>query len=131
VDLGDYFYSTKFNNMSLSVKGRIKVKMSEQKVSEKFKKRDFVLTDESSQYPQHLLFQLTQDKTSLIDQYNEGDEITVHFNLRGREWAAPTGEIKFFNTLEAWRIETGAGVAPKANAPAAVIEASQEDDLPF
>jgi len=56
--------------MSLSVKGRIKVKMSEQKVSEKFKKRDFVLTDESSQYPQHLLFQLTQDKTSLIDQYN-------------------------------------------------------------
>ena len=83
--------------MSLSVKGRIKVKMSEQKVSEKFKKRDFVLTDESSQYPQHLLFQLTQDKTSLIDQYNEGDEITVHFNLRGREWAAPTGEIKFFS----------------------------------
>ena len=86
--------------MSLSVKGRIKVKMSEQKVSEKFKKRDFVLTDESSQYPQHLLFQLTQDKTSLIDQYNEGDEITVHFNLRGREWAAPTGEIKFFSSIK-------------------------------
>ncbi len=117
--------------MSLSVKGRIKVKMSEQKVSEKFKKRDFVLTDESSQYPQYVLFQLTQDKTSLIDQYNEGDEITVHFNLKGREWAAPTGEIKFFNTLEAWRIEVGAGAAPKASAPAAVIEASQEDDLPF
>lgn len=117
--------------MSLSVKGRIKVKMSEQKVSEKFKKRDFVITDESSQYPQHLLFQLTQDKTSLIDQYNEGDEITVHFNLRGREWTSPTGEVKFFNTLEAWRIEAGAGAAPKASAPAAVIEASQEDDLPF
>ena len=117
--------------MSLSVKGKIKVKMNEQVINEKFKKREFVITDDSSQYPQQIMFQLTQDKTSLIDQYNVGDEITVHFNLRGREWTSPTGEVKYFNTLEAWRIETGAGAPKAANAPAAVIEASQEDDLPF
>ncbi|MFM7022381.1 MAG: DUF3127 domain-containing protein [Flavobacteriales bacterium] len=116
--------------MSLSVKGRIKVKMNEQVISDKFKKREFVLTDESSQYPQHVLFQLIQDKTSLIDPFKEGDEITVHFNLRGREWTSPSGEVKFFNSLDAWRIEAGQGSA--AAAPqAAGIEASQEDDLPF
>ncbi|MCX6183425.1 MAG: DUF3127 domain-containing protein [Bacteroidetes bacterium] len=113
----------------LSVKGRIKIKMNEQVISEKFKKREFVITDESSQYPQHVLFQLIQDKTSLIDQYKEGDEITVHFNLRGREWTSPTGEVKYFNSLEAWRIEAGQGAA--AAPQAAGIEASQEDDLPF
>jgi hypothetical protein len=113
----------------LSVKGRIKVKMAEQTISEKFKKREFVITDESSQYPQHVLFQLIQDKTSLIDQYKEGDEITVHFNLRGREWASPSGEVKYFNSLEAWRIEAGQGAA--AAPQAAGIAASQEDDLPF
>jgi hypothetical protein len=113
----------------LSVKGRIKIKMNEQVISEKFKKREFVITDESSQYPQHVLFQLIQDKTSLIDQYKEGDEITVHFNLRGREWTSPTGEVKYFNSLEAWRIEAGQGSA--AAPQTAGIEASQEDDLPF
>ncbi len=113
----------------LSVKGRIKIKMNEQVISEKFKKREFVITDESSQYPQHVLFQLIQDKTSLIDPYKEGDEITVHFNLRGREWTSPTGEVKYFNSLEAWRIEAGQGAA--AAPQAAGIATSQEDDLPF
>ena len=103
--------------------------MAEQTISEKFKKREFVITDESSQYPQHVLFQLIQDKTSLIDQYKEGDEITVHFNLRGREWASPSGEVKYFNSLEAWRIEAGQGAA--AAPQVAGIAASQEDDLPF
>lgn len=74
-------------------------------ISEKFTKRDIVLTDNSSQYPQHISFQLTQDKTSLIDKYSVGNEIKVHFNLRGKEWTNPKGEKIYFNTLEVWRIE--------------------------
>ena len=94
------------------------------------------MTDNSSQYPQHISFQLTQDKCSLIDQYNVGDEIKVHFNLRGREWTSPKNEVKYFNTLEAWRIEGGAGGASNnannMNSVAASFSASsQEDDLPF
>ncbi len=125
----------------MDITGILKVKNEAQQVSEKFKKRDFVLTDNSSQYPQHISFQLTQDKTSLIDQYKVGDEIKVHFNLRGREWTSPQGEIKYFNTLEAWRLEgaananAGATTTSTANKMENVSEtftaAAEGDDLPF
>ena len=45
-----------------NITGTLKVKSNEQQVSEKFRKREFVITDNSSQYPQHISFQLTQDK---------------------------------------------------------------------
>eukprot|EP01041_Mallomonas_annulata_P030605 gene30605-52780_t len=51
------------------------------------------------------MFQLTQDKCSLADGVNTNDQIEVSFNLRGREWTSPQGEVKYFNTLEAWRID--------------------------
>lgn len=120
----------------MDITGILKVKGEAQQVSEKFKKREFVLSDNSSQYPQHISFQLTQDKCNLIDQYNVGDEIKVHFNLRGREWTSPKNEVKYFNTLEAWRIEAGNGGGASAsssmnNVAATFSASSQEDDLPF
>jgi hypothetical protein len=49
---------------------------------------------------------LTQDRCNLIDPYDIGDEINVNFNLRGREWTDPkTDTVKYFNTIEAWKIE--------------------------
>jgi len=122
----------------MDVTGILKVKSNTQQVSDKFKKREFVITDNSSQYPQHISFQLVQDKCAIIDQYNVGDEIKVHFNLRGREWTSPQGEIKYFNSLEAWRIEggSGGGNASSGNKAEAIAEssftaASESDDLPF
>jgi len=90
---------------NLTLTGILKVKKSESIVNDKFKKLEFVVTDTASQYPQHVSLQLTQDRTSLLDNVNEGDKITVSFNLRGREWTSPQGEVKYFNTLEAWKIE--------------------------
>ena len=123
----------------MDITGILKVKGEAQQVSEKFKKRDFVLTDNSSQYPQHISMQLTQDKTNLIDSYNVGDEIKVHINLRGREWTSPQGEVKYFNTIECQRIEGGAkaGATAEAAHEAATAKAnvssaaSEGDDLPF
>jgi hypothetical protein len=118
----------------MDITGILKVKNEAQQVSEKFKKREFVLTDNSSQYPQHISFQLTQDKCNLIDQYAIGSEIKVHFNLRGREWTSPQGEIRYFNTLEAWRIEGGAANSSSSkmeSVPETFTAASEGDDLPF
>lgn len=125
----------------MDITGTLKQKSEEQQISEKFKKREFVITDNSSQYPQHVSFQLTQDKCSLMDQYNVGDEIKVHFNLRGREWTSPQGELKHFNTLEAWRLEGSAGAMAAqaattekvegAAAPETFTAAAEGDDLPF
>ncbi len=128
----------------MEVTGQLKVKFDTQKVSEKFQKRDFVLaTDLSTPYPQYVSFQITQDKCSLLDQFNEGDEIKVQFNLRGREWNGPQG-IRYFNTLEAWRLErvgggsqsapaqTGnSGMNESTKAPVFNSSISDNDDLPF
>jgi hypothetical protein len=89
----------------MEVTGTLKVKFDTQKVSDRFSKREFVLvTEANTPYPQFVSFQVTQDKCNLLDQFNEGDELKVQFNLRGREWNGPQG-VKYFNTLEAWRIE--------------------------
>ncbi len=87
------------------LKGSLKVKFDTQVVSEKFSKREFVVTDSSSMYPQDILFQLTQDKCSLLDSLNEGEEVEVSFNTRGRSWESPQGEVKYFNTLESFKVE--------------------------
>ena len=98
---------------TLETTGFLHIKNQTQQVSDKFAKREFVLkTEASSQYPQFVTMQLTQDKCSLLDQFSEGQELKVSFNLRGREWNGPDG-IKYFNTLEAWRIEA-VGSAPLA-----------------
>jgi hypothetical protein len=88
----------------MQVAGKIVAIMPTQVVSEKFSKREFVV-ETPDQYPQQILFQLTQDKCSLLDSLKVGQEVDVHLNLRGRSWQNPQGETKYFNTLEAWKIE--------------------------
>lgn len=127
----------------MEVTGQLKLKYDTQKVSEKFQKRDFVLaTDLSTPYPQYVSFQITQDKCAMLDTFNEGEEIKVQFNLRGREWNGPQG-IKYFNTLEAWKIEKVGGSSMSAStqnnssmqentsAPVFNSSISDTDDLPF
>ncbi|MFN5149888.1 MAG: DUF3127 domain-containing protein [Flavobacteriia bacterium] len=127
--------------------GTVKVVNSTVQVSEKFSKREFVVTDTSSMYPQDILFQATQDKCSLLDAVQTGEQVEVSFNLRGREWTSPQGEVKYFNTLEAWRIEKAGVGAPQGipqggpsamnldpltAAPSAAMNVdSEDDDLPF
>ena len=118
----------------MQVTGQIKVISDTQKVSEKFQKREFVLTTEASTpYPQHVTFQVTQDKVNSLDNFTIGQEVTVDFNLRGREWSGPQG-VKYFNTLEAWRL-TAVGSAPVqsqgAGSPTFKSNQSDNDDLPF
>lgn len=118
--------------MSYQLTGTIKAINDTVQVSEKFKKREFVVTDNDEMYPQDIQFQLAQDKCDVLDAYNVGDSITVSFNLRGREWTNPQGEVKYFNTLDAWRIEQ-AKQAPAQPQPMAedLPTGEGEDDLPF
>ncbi len=115
------------------LKGRLKEVKETRQVSEKFSVREFVLTDESSQYPQYIQFQATQDRCALLDGFKAGSEITVNFNIRGREWTSPQGDLKYFNSLDAWRIETADAVPAPIEAdipPASAIDGA-DDDLPF
>lgn len=124
--------------------GTVKVVNPTVQVSEKFSKREFVVTDSSGMYPQDIMFQLTQDKCTLLDGVNVNDSIEVSFNLRGREWTSPQGEVKYFNTLDAWRIDkmNSNNAMPNADGGEKVnlnpvqnhtplTEVSSDDDLPF
>lgn len=90
-------------------KGEVKVINDTKQVSEKFKLREFVVTDNTGQYPQTIQFQTSQDKTELLDSIKVGQQVEVFFNLRGREWTNTQNEVKVFNTLDAWKIEDQAG----------------------
>lgn len=122
--------------------GKIKVINETQVISEKFKKREFVVTDTSSMYPQDVMFQSVQDKCDMLNGYAVEDQVEVSFNLRGREWTSPDGVVKYFNTLDAWRIEKmgqGGGIPATGPSdmsldaqPSAEADGSGEkDDLPF
>lgn len=108
-------------------------------VTEKFTKREFVIEIKDGMYPQSIQFQMAQDKCSLLDTVGMGQEVEVSFNLRGREWTDPkTNQVKVFNTLDAFRIESVPSSAPKAvpampvsPPPVASMTTSGDEELPF
>jgi len=96
--------------MGHEITGKLHAIFDTAQVSERFTKREFVveLTD-NPKYPQLVQFQLTGDRVTQLDGMNVGDEVTLEFSLRGREWKSPRGETKYFNSLDVWRIELGRG----------------------
>lgn len=126
----------------MEVIGRIKkIEPTKEFGTSGFKKRELVITTEE-QYPQFILIEFLQDKCSLLDQVQEGQNVKVSINLRGREWINPQGEAKYFNSLVGWKIELLQAVAPTASpaTPASTTsfeevspfdEANEPDDLPF
>ena len=38
-------------------------------------------------------------------EFSAGEEVKITFNLRGREWTSPKGEVRYFNSLDIWKIE--------------------------
>jgi len=125
----------------MEVQGKIKVIGETQTFgSNGFRKREVVVTTEE-QYPQSIMIEFVQDKTDLLNAYAVGQNVKISINLRGREWANPQGEIKYFNSIQGWRIENLAEAAgspdmppmPPADAfePANDLDSKEHDDLPF
>ena len=100
-----------------------------------FKTRDFILeVVENPQYKQYIKFVLLKDKTEIIDNYTINQFINVHFNLRGRRWVNPQGEISYFNSLEAWKIQAvqeESKTKEENTTSVAHTNNDIEDDLPF
>ena len=108
-------------------------------ISESFKKREFVVEySENPSYPEYLKFELIQEKCELLNNFNVGDEVNISFNLKGRKWTDPQGSVKYFNSLQAWRLEQktadnskeDAG-APPSEEPEWLNDNDGENELPF
>ena len=72
-------------------------------LSDKFKKREFVIQTEGK-FPQEIQLQVTQDKCDLLNNLKHGDIIDASINIRGRSWTSKEGVKKWFNSIEAWSI---------------------------
>ncbi len=95
-----------------------------------FTKRNVIVTTDE-QYPQTLAIEFVQDKCSLLDKFAVGKGVKIGVNLRGREWTNPQGEVKYFNSIQGWRIDSfvteGGTIAPPLKTQAEV----EAEDLPF
>jgi hypothetical protein len=113
--------------MGMNIKGVV-YKVSETKqVSDKFSKRELIVEiADNPKYPQLVQFEATKDRCSLLDNVNAGDSVSIEFDLRGREWRSPSGDVKFFNTLNIWKLEV---TSKTASAPASSSVA--QDEIPF
>ena len=132
--------------MGIETTGKLHTIFDTKQVSERFTKREFVVElADNPKYPQVVLFQLTGDRCTMLDGMSVGDQVRIEFSLRGREWRAPSGELKYFNSLDVWKIEparatrgrpAGASGDPRdAEMPPRIDESqfgrTETDDIPF
>lgn len=103
-----------------------------------FKKREFVVEfAENPEYPEFVKFELIQDKCEQLDPINIGGMMDVSFQLKGRKWTNPKGEVVYFNALQAWKIKPvsshGGGQGESKNEFPVNNEVNGPDDesLPF
>jgi hypothetical protein len=118
--------------MGMNTTGKIHALFDAQQVTERFRKREFVLEiSDNSRYPQFVQFQLTGDRCEELDGYEQGEDVTVEFSLRGREWTSPQGQVKYFNSLEVWAIQKGAAALGDDEPPLPDGPPPGLDDVPF
>lgn len=121
--------------MSLELTGKILFIGERQQVTERFAKRIFTVETKSGQYPEFVALQFVQDRTDLIDPFQVGQEVRVHFNAKSREYNG-----NYYTELTAWGIAAVTASTP-AETPMQSEKQQQDannlnpeatkDDLPF
>lgn len=118
--------------MAYDLTGKVKVIQDAQTFASGFTKREFVVTVEEGKYPQDICLECVQDKVSLLDSVQVGQEVTATFDIRGREYNG-----RYFNNLQCWKLSAAEG-APAGDDKPPVSDKDvpadfdeYEDDIPF
>lgn len=85
--------------MALTLKGKILYISDNQKINDKLTRRTFVI-ETAEKYPQNVQFEMYNDKTNIIDNFNNGDVVEVGFNVRGRLYKS-----RHYTALNAWAVK--------------------------
>ena len=99
--------------MSLQVEGKIQQILNPEsgvsRAGKEWKKQEFVI-ETSEQFSRKVCFTLFNDKLSLLERVNEGDEVEVSFNLESREFSG-----KWYHNINAWKVDKASdeGILPK------------------
>lgn len=127
--------------MAYEITGKIAAIYPVVQRTESFKTREFVIekTEDigSRTVTNYIKFQCVQDRTAILDRMKVGEEVKVHFNLKGSKWMKD-GRENFITNLDAWRIEqfvpsaqAGADPMPPSAAYTDMPATDPVDDLPF
>ena len=78
--------------------GKIKLISEVQSFPSGFSKREFVVTT-GDKFPQDLKFEVVKDKCAVLDDYKEGQDVQVSFDIRGNEYNG-----KYYVNLACWKL---------------------------
>lgn len=124
--------------MSFEISGKLVARFDTVQRTESFKTREFVIEKTEDiggrTITNYIKFQSVQDRTSMPDRFNIGDEVKVSFNIKGTKWVKD-GRENYITNLDAWRMEAIklGGVENSPPPPPAYNDIPGEpvDDLPF
>ncbi|OFY73014.1 MAG: hypothetical protein A2V46_10745 [Bacteroidetes bacterium RBG_19FT_COMBO_42_7] len=126
--------------MAFETTGRIIDISAVNQVSEKFRKREFVIEKKeaggSAVFVDFIKFQLTQEKCDLINESFLNEDVKIWFNLRGNKWERD-GKINYFTNLDVWKIEKLSSLTSDQSTPSDITledippENDELSDLPF
>jgi hypothetical protein len=85
--------------MTYEIQGAIIKIFDKQIFGENFEKKEFVIRTQED-YPQEIKFETIQKTVALLDEFAEGDEVTVKFNIKGKEYKG-----NYYNNLSVWKIQ--------------------------
>ncbi|MGE5108617.1 MAG: DUF3127 domain-containing protein [Sphingobacteriales bacterium] len=127
--------------MSYEITGKLVAKYDTVQRTETFRTREFVIEKSEDiggrMITNFVKLQSVQDRTSIIDRFNIGDELKVSFNIKGTKWEK-NGNVNYITNLDAWRVELlqNSSAQPSSSNTAEInspIDKAPDfvDDLPF
>ena len=111
----------------MEVNGKVIIVGNTEEVGQNGFTKRMLVVETLEQYPQKLAIDFVKDKTSVLDGYKVGDNVSVSINLRGSEYNG-----RYFVNLQGWKISKAEQSANniEVKEPVSVV-ADSDDDLPF
>ena len=88
----------------MNISGKIKLIGETKEYGTNGFRKELVVTTQE-QYPQNILVEFVQDRCEILNSYQVGELVKIDINIRGREWTNKDNEVKYFNSIQGWRIE--------------------------
>ena len=89
----------------MEVQGKVKLIGEIQKIGAKGFVKAELIVETDGEYPQPINIEFTGDNTDFLEKLCVGDLVKVFINLRGREWTSPEGVVKYFNSIQGWKVD--------------------------
>jgi len=118
--------------MAYELTGKIKLIQDLKTFNSGFTKREMVVTVDDGKFPQEINLEFVQDKVALLDNLQPGQQVTVTFDIRGREYNG-----RYYNNLQGWKIVSLGGDPsssredPSSSPPFPSPSDFGDDDIPF